>query len=275
MKKLILVSFTLLSAIVVFGQNCIDTALIDSSVFCPMVIDPVCGCDGVTYDNSCFAVSYGGVTSYDPGPCPNAGPDTCLSVPNGVDFGLCAMVLGVIRQNDSCFTMSGCSMIGSNGIDYAAYFFNSTYQCNSLCLNDTFAILGCIDTALIDVTVLCNSVYAPVCGCDSVSYYNACVALNYFGISQFQPGECAFVGVNENATGEFKITPNPVKDLLQCTGANMEEVKEMQIFSMEGRLYYQGKALEGIDVHTYAKGRYLLEIIQNDGTRSIVYFDKL
>jgi hypothetical protein len=274
-KKIILIYFTALNCAFGLGQNCIDTALIDTTALCPAVFDPVCGCDGVTYDNACLAVVFGGVTSYDPGPCPLLEPDTCLSVPNGVDFGACAMVLGVIRQNDSCFTMSGCSMIGSNGIDYAGYFFNSTYQCNSLCLNDTFAIIGCIDSALIDVNVLCNGVYDPVCGCDSVSYYNACVAVNYFGISQFQPGECAFAGTKENSFGEFRVVPNPVNEHLVLAGRKINDVKKTLVYSLEGRLQCQGMGNEVLDVHTFTRGRYLLEILLNDGTRSIVFFDKI
>ena len=49
--------------------NCIDSNLIDLQVFCPGVIDPVCGCDSVTYQNSCQAISYYGVSSYYQGVC--------------------------------------------------------------------------------------------------------------------------------------------------------------------------------------------------------------
>ena len=47
---------------------CIDSAFIDSTVVCIEIYDPVCGCDGVTYDNYCYA-DISGVTSYIEGEC--------------------------------------------------------------------------------------------------------------------------------------------------------------------------------------------------------------
>ena len=42
---------------------CIDSNLVNDSIVCLTVYDPVCGCDGVTYSNSCYADG-SGVTSY-------------------------------------------------------------------------------------------------------------------------------------------------------------------------------------------------------------------
>tara|TARA_B100001287_G_C22540087_1_gene461688 strand:- start:119 stop:385 length:267 start_codon:yes stop_codon:yes gene_type:complete len=47
---------------------CIDSNLTGNSDECIEIYDPVCGCDGITYDNYCVADS-SGVTSYVPGEC--------------------------------------------------------------------------------------------------------------------------------------------------------------------------------------------------------------
>jgi len=167
---------------------CIDTTQIDSTIACPLAFIPVCGCDGVTYDNECYAINYGGVTSWTPGICGNIIIPPCTDL-YGLSFGECLSVLGIAVVNGSCTYVSGCGYnIGS--IDYSPAFYDTMASCISGCE----APIDCIDPTLIDPNFGCFDLWNPVCGCDGVTYSNDCYATYFGGVTSWTPGPCINIG---------------------------------------------------------------------------------
>ena len=104
----------------------------------------------------------------------------------GVSFGLCDMVLGIAVVNGSCTYVSGCSW-EVDGIDYSPAFYLTIEDCNSGCISP----IDCLNPDLIDPNAICNALWAPVCGCNNVTYGNECEATNFGGVTSWTEGECS------------------------------------------------------------------------------------
>ena len=57
------------------------------------------------------------------------------------------------------------------------------------CVKNTEVEETCIDESLIDETMACYMIYAPVCGCNNVTYSNDCIA-NISGVLNYTEGAC-------------------------------------------------------------------------------------
>jgi hypothetical protein len=113
-------------------ELCIDENLINIFDVCIEVFEPVCGCDGITYSNSCVATNFFGITSFTEGICENIVEVFPCDDLGDVDFGECDMVLGVAMQNGVCTYLSGCGW-EVNGVDYSPAFYDSIDACNADC----------------------------------------------------------------------------------------------------------------------------------------------
>jgi hypothetical protein len=190
-------------------------------IACPDVWEPVCGCDGVTYGNTCDAVMNQQSIDH-PGPCTRECDDEinlppcyegefCYYAP-----GTCALDYrtGVCRVISLDCADSGNPVCGCDGVTYPSHCEAMRRQvsidhpgpCGEPIVCGGIAGMPCPDgqtcaypRGQCDVADLqgvcvptplgCPRVYEPVCGCDGRTYPNPCQAIAA-GVSVDYLGEC-------------------------------------------------------------------------------------
>ena len=89
----------------------------------------------------------------------NSSIDECIDL-SGLDFGPCAMELGIGYVNGECSYVSGCGWI-LNGIDYSDASFDSMDECSSACFENSFTLGDINNDSMInvqDIVLLVNFV---------------------------------------------------------------------------------------------------------------------
>ncbi|MCW3126730.1 MAG: hypothetical protein JWO03_2388 [Bacteroidetes bacterium] len=134
----------------------------------------------------------------------------------------------------------------------------------------------CIDSSLIcHIPFVCCDLSLPdtVCGCDSVTYYNACHAQSFGGVTKYYQGKCRSIstGMDDPAEGMIgiSISPVPARDRVsisyQTRHSGNTSIRLLNTIGQELRTIYAGPENTGLhevqmDLSELSAGVYLLEI---------------
>ena len=175
------VCFFLIIPFFLVGQTNSDD---DDPAPCPKVIAPVCGINGVTYLNSCYA-ERDGITEYTEGVCYS----DCIS-PDKIDLdAICDTDYDPVCGCNGVSYINACIAENSGVTKFTPGLCPEKQTCyDPLYMITSSKVIVTYHTGVI--TPNCPADSEPVCGCDGITYQNPCAA-ETSGITSYTYGPCS------------------------------------------------------------------------------------